>query len=174
MKMGILCSNFFFRVNGIGYDSNTVLEHRKDSRLFSQYDQIRNQYIESLSNRHPIVNCHHIEPIMSGWVSFKPYTWMKEEERDNIQYPRIAVKTGKRVVLDVSFVCYPKELLLQPFSPSSPMNSTESETPKEKREGGVDGSSTPLDQVHVSRRPDANSKRVFISIPPSDNSGDVC
>ena len=62
---------------------------------------------------------------------------------------------------------------MNPFLQVRPMNSTESDTHEEKREEGVDGSSTPQEQVHVSRRLDANSKRVFISIPRSDSSGDV-
>lgn len=107
MKLGILCSNFFFRVSGIGYDSSAVIENRKKMQLFSQYEQIQARYIKSLSNNHPIINCHQIEPIMTGWVSFRPYTWLGEEERNNIQYPRIAVKSGKKVVLDVLVVCYP-------------------------------------------------------------------
>lgn len=53
------------------------------------------------------------------------------------------------------------------------MNSTETETHEEKREVVMDGSSTPQEQVHVSRRIETNSKRVFISIPRSDSSSDV-
>ena len=112
MKLGILCSNFFFRVSGIGYDSSTVMEYRKNSKLFSQYEQIRTQYIKSLTNSHPIANCHQIEPAMSGWVSFRPYRWLEEEERNNVQYPRIAVKSGKKVTLDVLFVCYPERVFV--------------------------------------------------------------
>ena len=73
-------------------DSRDVVEKMKDQKLKEQYDEIKKKFIEKLSNNHPIVNCNEIERSMRSWISFKPYQWIEEEEKDNMFYPKIAVE----------------------------------------------------------------------------------
>ena len=101
MKAAILCSNFLFRVSGYGVDINAVVNNRNKPELIRQYEQIRNKFLKTVPNIHPIVTCNEIEPIMTGWVSFKKYTWMEEVERDGIIYPKIAVKAGNKVEFEL-------------------------------------------------------------------------
>ena len=98
MKLGILCSNFFFRVSGVGYDSDQVMKNREKPELFEQYTAIRDRFVKSQKNDHPIIRCKEIEYVMSGWISHKPYQWMKEEEHDGVLYPKIAVNGNKNTL----------------------------------------------------------------------------
>lgn len=95
MKLGILCSNFFFRVSGVGMDSDQVMMNRNNPKLVEQYTSIRDHFVKEQKSDHPIIRCNEIEYVMSGWVSHKPYLWMKEEERDGVLYPKIAVNGNK-------------------------------------------------------------------------------
>ena len=99
VKMAQLAANFFFRVSGVGVDSTVVLENQKRGDLQKQFSEIRDAYEKTLPNDHPIVNCEEIEPAMYGWVSFRKYTWMEEERKDNVLYPKIAVDSAKNVDL---------------------------------------------------------------------------
>lgn len=82
-------------------DSRDVIANMEKEELKEQYKKIKEQFLSTLSNRHPIVECKEIEPAMRGWVSFQPYTWMKEEEKDGKLYPKVAVKSNKQVPLEV-------------------------------------------------------------------------
>ena len=101
MKIAILCSNFLFRVSGIGMDINAVMTNREKQPLIKQYKEIRKHFLLERNNFHPIATCKEIESIMSGWISFRPYTWMEEEERDGVFYPKIAVKSNKKQTLQL-------------------------------------------------------------------------
>ena len=80
-------------------DSTVILENQKRGDLQKQFSEIRDAYEKTLPNDHPIVNCEEIEPAMYGWVSFRKYTWMEEERKDNVLYPKIAVDSAKNVDL---------------------------------------------------------------------------
>ena len=101
MKLAILCSNFLFRVSGVGMDINAVMTNREKQSLIEQYKEVRDKFLLERKNFHPIATCKDIERIMSGWVSYRPYTWMEEEERDGILYPKIAVKSNKKQSLEL-------------------------------------------------------------------------
>ena len=101
MKLAILCSNFLFRVSGVGMDINAVMTNREKQSLIEQYKEVRDKFLLERKNFHPIATCKDIEWIMSGWVSYRPYTWMEEEERDGILYPKIAVKSNKKQSLEL-------------------------------------------------------------------------
>ena len=82
-------------------DSRVVFENMKNEELHEQFLHVKEEFLKTIPNHHPIVECHEIEPAMRGWVSYQPYTWMKEEERDGVFYPKVAVQSNKKVALDV-------------------------------------------------------------------------
>lgn len=81
--------------------SDDVYTNMQKEDLKAQYESSRDSFMETIPNRHPIIECNEIEPAMRGWVSYHPYTWMKEEEIDGKLYPKIAVQSNKKVSLDV-------------------------------------------------------------------------
>lgn len=82
-------------------DSRVVFENMKNEELHEQFLHVKEEFLKTIPNHHPVVECHEIEPAMRGWVSYQPYTWMKEEERDGVFYPKVAVQSNKKVALDV-------------------------------------------------------------------------
>ena len=63
-------------------DSDQVMMNRNNPKLVEQYTSIRDHFVKEQKSDHPIIRCNEIEYVMSGWVSHKPYLWMKKEERD--------------------------------------------------------------------------------------------
>ena len=76
--------------------SDEIMENRKKPHLKQQFEQIRDAFVKTITNNHPLINCDEIEPVMKGWVSFKSYLWMEEKEVDGKHYPKIAVQSDKK------------------------------------------------------------------------------